>query len=146
MGKGKKGFTLLETILVLFLVGLILGLSTVFFAGFLPSARLEATGRQITGVIRHARALARLNMEDRTVVVDLDRGTYGIEGLAQKSIPPGTRIRVIDAFAGEIASGSYDIAFHPGGGVRGGDIVLSSGKKTLRIEMDPITGAVLIAE
>jgi len=146
MGKGKKGFTFLETILVLFLVGLILGLSTVFFAGFLPSARLEATARQITGVIRHARALARLNMEDRTFVLDLDRGTYGIEGLAQKSIPPDTRIRVIDAFAGEIAGGSYEIAFHPGGGVRGSDIVLSSGKKTLRIEMDPITGAVLIAE
>lgn len=140
----KNGFTLLEIIIVLFLVTLILGLSTVFFAGFLPSAQLNATGREIAATIRHARSLARVNMEYTTVRIDLDNRTYGIEGQRTKDIPRDTRIRVIDPFYGEINRGKYPIVFHPVGGMGGGTIILSGGKKVIRIEMDPIMGAVLI--
>ena len=140
----KNGFTLLEIIIVLFLVTLILGLSTVFFAGYLPSAKVDATGREISGMIRHARSLARMNMESRSVVIDLDNRTYGIEGLATKSFPPDALIRVIDPFSGEIIRGKYPIVFNPAGGMSGGTIILSRRKKVIRIEMDPITGAVLI--
>ncbi|MCE5265147.1 MAG: prepilin-type N-terminal cleavage/methylation domain-containing protein, partial [Deltaproteobacteria bacterium] len=101
----RKGFTLLEIVIVLFLITLILGLSTVFFAGYLPSVKVNATGREIAGMIRQARSLARMNMESRTVAIDLDGRTYGIEGLAPKSFPPDTRIRVIDPFSSEIAQG-----------------------------------------
>jgi general secretion pathway protein H len=146
MRKGRGGFTLLETILVLFLAALVLGMATPFFAGYLPGARLDAAGREITGMIRHARSLARLGGESRTVVVDLDRGTYGIEGLARRSLPRDTRIRVIDDEAGEIEGGTYKIAFRRGAAPRGGNIVLSSGKRVLRIALDPVTGAVRIAE
>jgi len=140
----KNGFTLLEIIIVLFLVTLILGLSTVFFAGYLPSAKVDATGREISGMIRHARPLARMNMESRTVMIDLDNRTYGIEGLGTKSFPPDALIRVIDPFSGEIIRGKYPIVFNPTGGMSGGTIILSWGKKVIRIETDPITGAVLI--
>ncbi|MBE0556166.1 MAG: prepilin-type N-terminal cleavage/methylation domain-containing protein, partial [Proteobacteria bacterium] len=92
----KNGFTLLEVIIVLALVTLVLGLSSVFIAGYLPSVKANAAGREISGMIRHARSLARLNRETRSFVIDLDRRTYGIEGLATKSFPPEARIRVID--------------------------------------------------
>ena len=141
----KNGFTLLEIIIVLFLVTLILGLSTVFFAGYLPSVKVNATGREISGMIRHARSLARMNMESRTVMIDLDNRTYGIEGLGTKFFPPDALIRVIDPFLGdEITRGKYPIVFNPAGGMTGGTIILSWRKKVIRIEMDPITGAVLI--
>ena len=141
----KKGFTLLEIILVLFLITLILGLSSVFFAGFLPSTKINATGREITGIIRHARSLARMNMESRTVMIDLDSRTYGIEGMEMKHFPPEASIRVIDPLSGdEITRGKYPIVFNPAGGMTGGTIILSWGKKVITIDMDPITGAVLI--
>jgi hypothetical protein len=50
---------------------------------------------------------------------------------------------VIDPFSGEIIRGKYPIVFNATGGMSGGTILLSSGKKTVRIELDPITGAVL---
>ena len=142
----KNGFTLLEIIIVLSLVTLILGLSTVFFAGFLPSAKANAAGREISGMIRHARSLARMNMESRSVVIDLDNRTYGIEGLATKSFPPEALIRVIDPVSGEIFGGKYPIVFSPAEGMSGGTIILSWGKKTIRIELDPIAGAVLLKD
>jgi general secretion pathway protein H len=140
----KNGFTLLETIIVLFLVTLILGLSTVFFAGFLPSAKLNATGREIAATIRHARSLARMNMESKTFRIDLDNRTYGIDGQRTKDLPRDAQIRVIDPFYGEIIRGKYPMVFHPVGGMGGGTIILSGGKKIIRIETDPITGAVMI--
>jgi general secretion pathway protein H len=140
----KNGFTLLEIIIVLALVTLILGLSSVFVAGFLPSAKANAAGREISGMIRHARSLARMNRESRSVLIDLNNRTYGIEGMATKSFPPEALIRVIDPFSGEIVRGKYPIVFSPIGGMSGGTIVLSWGKKVIRIELDPIAGAVLL--
>lgn len=140
----KNGFTLLEIIIVLALITLVLGLSSVFFAGFLPSAKANAAGRELSGLIRHARSLARMNNESRSVVIDLDGRTYGIEGSAVKSFPPEALIKVIDPVAGEIARGRYPIVFSPAGGTSGGTIVLSWGKKVVRIELDPIVGAVLL--
>ena len=143
-GMKDSGFTLLELIIVLALLVLILGLTSIFVAGRLPSAKATAAGREIAGMIRHARSLARLNMESRKFVIDLDNRTYGIEGLAKKSLPPEVRIRIVDTLAGEIVGGQYPIVFTPVGGSGGGTIILTWGKKVIRIELDPIVGAVLL--
>lgn len=140
----KDGFTLLEVTIVIFLMTLILGMSTVFFAGFLPSARFSAAGREVSAVIRHARSLARMNMERKTVVIDLDSRVYGIEGVITKSFPPEVKIAILDPVSGEMYRGKYPIVFHPAGGVEGGTIILSSSRRVMRIETDPISGAVVI--
>ena len=139
-----KGFTLLEIILVLFLITLILGLTAVFFTGFLPSVKFDATGREISATIRHARSVSRMSMESQTVVIDLDNKLYGIEGRAVKYLPPDLLIKIIDPFSGEITHGKYSIIFKPTGGIDGGTIILSQRKKLLQIEIDPIIGAALI--
>jgi len=138
-----KGFALLELIIVLFIVILILGLSSLFFAGFLPRAKFDATGREISAMIRHTRALARMNMESQIFTIDLDNRTYGIAQATVKDIPKGILVKIIDPFSGEISHGKYSIVFNPAGGVTGGSIILFQGKRILQIAMDPITGAVL---
>ncbi|MDA8126479.1 MAG: prepilin-type N-terminal cleavage/methylation domain-containing protein [Deltaproteobacteria bacterium] len=143
----KNGFTLIEIIIVLFLITLILGLSSVFFAGaFLPAAKMEAAGREIAGQIRQARSLAKLNSVRTLFTIDLDGRTYGIEGQEPKPFPAGTAVRIIDPSSKEISEGKYSLVFSPTGGMSGGTIILSAKKKSLRIELDPITGAAVIKE
>ena len=146
MKRNQTGFTLLEIIIVLFLITLIMGLSTVFFSNFLPSVKFNAAGREMTATIRHARSLARMNMESKTFIIDFDNKTYGIEGQPTKHIPPESSIRIVDPFAGEITQGKYSIVFNPTGSMGVGTIFLSTRKKGLRIDMDPITGAALNME
>lgn len=141
-----KGFTLMEVIIVLFLVTLMVGLSAVFFSNFLPLVKFNAAGREMSSMIRHARSLARMKMESQTFVIDLDGKTYGIEGLPTKLIPQDSSIKIIDPSSGEIVQGRYSMVFNPSGTTGGATIIMSLRKKVLRIDMDPITGAVLNME
>lgn len=144
--ESRAGFTLLEVTLVLFLICLILGLSTVFFANTLPSNRLNATAREISATIRYARTLARVNGEKHTLTIDLDSKLYGIEGRGSKNIPDDINIKIIDPLLGEVHNGKYSITFYETGAIEGGTIVLSTKKKTVNIEVDPIVGSVVVKQ
>jgi len=142
--RDQRGFTLLELILVLLLAGVILGLSGfMVLSGALPSARLNATARELSATLREARVLARLTGEKQVVGINLDARTFGIEGRRTRSIPPDTSIVVQDPFIGEVRRGVYQ--FKPAGMSEGGSILLRSGRKSALIRVDPIVGAVTIA-
>ena len=140
----NNGFTLLEVIIVLFLVTLIVGMSTVFFVNALPSNNLNATARNISATIRQARALAQIQNQRKAVTIDLDSKKYGIDGLGVKDIPAGVSIKVTDPIAGEINQGQYVFVLQPGGGVEGGTIQLWTPKKMISIQTDPIVGTTVI--
>lgn len=141
---GGAGFTLLEMIIVTFLIALILGLSTMFFANTLPSSRLNATAREMSATIRHAKHLACINGEKQTITIDLDSKYYDIEGIVRKNIPSAINIKMIDPLLGEIRNGKYPIVFNATGSMEGGTIVLSTGKKSVSIQLDPVVGSVVI--
>jgi general secretion pathway protein H len=141
---GGHGFTLLELLIVLFLITLMLGLSTIFFANTLPSAKLNATAREISATLRHAKDLALINGQEQTVTIDLDSKYYETEGISHKNIPSSINIKVIDPLLGEIRNGKYPFVFDATGGMEGGTIILSARKKTVRIQLDPVVGSVVI--
>jgi general secretion pathway protein H len=140
----KSGFTLLEVILVLFIISLVFGLSTIFFTNTMPSNKLNATAREISAAIRHTRTLALVNSEKQTLTIDLDSRLYGLEGGMNKNIPNEINIKIVDPLLGDIVKGKYSISFYETGGIEGGTIVLSTKKKTVNIELDPVVGSVVI--
>jgi prepilin-type N-terminal cleavage/methylation domain-containing protein len=140
------GFTLIELSVVLFLMALIVSLSSLFFGNTLPSAKLNATGRELSATIRQARSRAQLNGISQAVLLNLDMRRYGIEGQTSRSIPPEIGMRVIDPLLGEVQSGTYRILFEATGGVEGAAIDLWNSKKMLRIATDPILGTVTLKQ
>ena len=144
MYRKDHGFTLLELIIVLFLMSLILGMATLFFANVLPSNRLNATVRSVSSTIREARSLARIDGQRQIVTIDFDSKTYGIEGFGSRNIPDDISIKVIDPVAGEVRQGKYQFVLHPSGGIEGGTIVLWNAKKASTIQPDPVAGSIVI--
>jgi len=140
----NNGFILLELIIVLFLVTLILGLSTIFFANVLPSNKFNSTVRDISATIRHARSLAQIYGAKQTITIDLDLKKYGLEGRGVKEIPSDVYIKIIDPLSGEIHQGKYRLVLYPTGGIEGGTIVLWNSKKTVSIQLDPVIGSLVI--
>ena len=139
-----RGFTLLELIIVMALASLVLGLSALFFANTVPSARLASTGREISATIRQMRFLAQNRGEDLALIFDLDARIYGMEGYRVRRIPSEISIKAVDGVYGEIIHGKYPIIFRATGGVEGGMIVLGYRKKAVLIEMDPVVGSVKV--
>ena len=140
----RRGFVLLELIVVLFLISLIMGITLIFFANFLPSNRLDATARNISSTIKHARALAQIYSQRQIVAFDLDARHYGIEGRELRDIPDGIGVKIVDPMSGDITEGKYNFLLHVAGNIEGGTIVVWNAKKSITIQPDPLVGSVLI--
>ena len=141
--KKNSGFTLLELIIVLFLISLITGMVGVFFANTLPSNKFNATVREIVASIRYARSLAQSNGENETITIDLDSKKYALLGRGEKTIPPQINIKVVDPLSGDITTGQYQMLFPAFGGAEGGTIVLWDKKRVASISLDPVVGSVV---
>lgn len=141
---GKEGFTLLELVIVMLLMTLVIGIATIFFANTLTSTTFNSTVRDVSTTIRHARSLAQIHGERRTVTIDLDAKTYWIDGKNVREIPSDVEIKIIDPVYGEIFEGTYQVVSNAMGGIQGGTIVLWNDKKTVSIQPDPIVGSVVV--
>ncbi len=140
----SRGFTLLELIIVMFLISLIFGISAVFFANSLPAGKFNATVRDIASSVRHARSLAQIKGEVQAVTINIEGKQYGIVGKELKSFPPNVLVKVIDPFSQEVVEGQYTFQFSPSGGCDGGTIVVWNAKRTVSILIDPVVGSTVV--
>lgn len=142
--KNKSGFMLIELIIVVFLAILILGLSTVFLANSLPSAKFNSTVREIATNIRYAKTFAKIKGENQLFFIDFDSRQYGINNVASRDIPPGIHINALSPFYGEVNKGRYQVIIFSTGGLEGGSIMLTDGKRTASIHLDPVVGSIVV--
>lgn len=140
-----RGFTLIEILVVLILMSLILGISTVFFADTLPKAKQRATAREIIATIKYARNLATSKNERQGVTFDLDTGRYGIKGRSGKTIPDKTNLVIYasDINADPIKKGQYNLYYDSTGTANWDRINLIRGDRIIRIKADPLLTAVI---
>ncbi|TFG60042.1 MAG: type II secretion system protein GspH, partial [Deltaproteobacteria bacterium] len=88
-----RGFTLLELIVVLFLAGLVAALVAPSFSGTLESSRLRSGAAGVRATLTLARTLAASGSRLRSVVFDIERGEYVVDGEARTYVlPEGIRI------------------------------------------------------
>jgi len=140
----RSGFTLLELIVVLFLITLVTGLASFFFIGNTSSSRFNATVRELSATIRRAKLVAEAKCAAGSIMIDFDGRRYGIEGYGYRNIPPDIGIKVIDPVTGETGSGTYRLLFQPTGGIKPATIILWNRRKKATIEIDPVVGFVIV--
>lgn len=138
----NKGFTLLELIVVLFIV--VLGFSVV---GINLSSGNDATGlkvaaRDIVSALRFARGEALISHQETTVTLDLAENTYTVSGRDKiYSIPKAIDITVVTAQS-EMTEGQGSIRFFADGSSTGGRITLELGKAAWQIDINWLTGQI----
>ena len=141
---GSAGFTLIEIMMVMVLIVIVLGVSTIFFANRLPSENLNTAGREMSAMLRFARLLAKNSGEERSVFINLDTGKYGISGVQTRTVPRDISVKIIDPLKGEVLRGEHSITFSDTGSVTSERIALTGGKRSLYIDLDPVLGAVVV--
>jgi general secretion pathway protein H len=140
------GFTLVELIVVLAIAGLLLGLTPPLLTAALPGVELKAGARRAAGALRQAREIAIANGTQSTWLIDIESGSYRIEGMARNgALPGGIDIELITA-QGELRNERVGgIRFFPDGTSSGGRVILKRGDSGYQVGVNWLTGRVLVA-
>jgi len=142
----NRGFTFIEVMIVVFLMSLIVGMTTIYFANTLPSARHKAVAREMAASIKYARHLAYVKNEKQTLNIDLDAKNYSIKGRETRSIAPDVSVTVYEkeTNADPVREGQYLISYDTTGGSGWSKIELARKEKVITIKSDPIMIAEIV--
>ncbi len=160
----KRGFALIELVIVLILISLSLALVAPSFSRVAKRIELKGTAQRISGILRYFRSESIAKGKVYQVLFDLnlreiriksletdeenERNKEPDQPLARRSypLPEGIQIKEIDIpFSGN-ASDVPAIEFYPNGGTNGGSILLEARdeKGGYRIKVHFLTGIVQI--
>jgi general secretion pathway protein H len=142
----ERGFTLLEMIIVLVVLGLVLGIAVSRGPSRSRSLDVRATVSQVVLTLRQARGAAIAANRPVTVVVNGAQRSLSVDGARPLQLPPGfglTAASGLDAVPGPKLAG---IRFAPNGSSTGGRIVLADGKRRVLVGVDWLTGRVSVAD
>jgi general secretion pathway protein H len=124
----NHGFTLIEMIVVITIMGLISGLVLVRRPWHSAGLDLDATQRALAATLRLARSQAIV--QDRNVAVVTDAAGFTLDGTPRRPLPPGETLT------------PGLIIFTPEGGASGGTIVLVSAGSRIALTVNWLTGRV----
>ncbi len=80
--KKSRFFTSIELVVVLAIISLLLGLTTVYYFNFKTAAALKLSAYEVMATLNQARSLAITNQEKYSVVFDLAGNKYEIQDSA----------------------------------------------------------------
>jgi general secretion pathway protein H len=139
------GFTLIEILLVMTLMGLLMALVLPAFARVMPGVELHKSVVQLASALRSARSTAVSRANEVCIEIDQDQGLYGIEGAEQRHKLAG-QIRWMDSEFTKVSAGDdvRCVRFFPHGGSSGAAFALENSDRRYQIRVDWLTGAVRI--
>ncbi|MCX8070639.1 MAG: prepilin-type N-terminal cleavage/methylation domain-containing protein [Thermodesulfovibrionales bacterium] len=140
----NRGFTLLEMLITIFLIIVIVGISSLFFLSRQPKEELKTAVRDMVTTVRYARSLARNTGEVKVFTIDIDNSKFGIEGRGEKPLPKETIININDPVNGLTSQGKYRIEFYPSGLSGFAQIHINSKSNKFTISLDPVIGAYVV--
>ena len=141
---GANGFTLLELLIVLAILGLTITLAVPLFARAMPGVEAKAAARDVAAMLRAAHSQAIAGNREVTVAVDLERRTVELAGARSQTIAAGIGIGLYTAAEELIDKGAGRIRFYPDGTSTGGRVRLSAGDRKYDVIVDWISGNVKI--
>jgi general secretion pathway protein H len=139
------GFTLMELLVVLGILGLVLALAVPSLGRSLPGLQLQTDARTVAGALREARMLAIGGNRETRLVVDVEQRTLQLgEGVVR--LNPQLGISLLTAASEAPAAETGGISFFPDGTSTGGRVTLSLGERQRHVVVDWLTGKVSVVE
>jgi general secretion pathway protein H len=141
------GFTLVELLVVLILASLILTTVPPLLSTGVSSAEARGAARQLAASLRYTRSQAILARHETELVLDVERRIYRIPDKAREfQLADDLSITLDTARSEVIAEEQGMIRFFPDGSSTGGRITVAKGKQTYIVDVDWLSGRVVLID
>ncbi len=144
--KRQAGFTLLELLVVMVLMGLMYALVPPMFSSG-GGAELRAAARQLAAGLRKTRNQAIASRQEAVLTVDVAARQFRVAGdTRQFTLPREAQVKVLTAKSEAVDDKVATIRFYPDGSSTGGGITLVNGGSQFRVDVDWLTGNVRLLD
>jgi general secretion pathway protein H len=141
-----NGLTLIETMVVLAVIGFILTLALPMMSGGQGRSELRMAATAISTALRAVRSRAIAENHEEIFLVDTDRTRYRPRGGAAVSLPPSIRLTLFTTTQEQLSPGIGAIRFYADGSSTGGGMTLTRGNAHYDILVDWLTGRISLSD
>ena len=145
----SRGFTLLEILVVMVIIGLMIALVPPLFSGAVAGTKLKGSVRDLAVVLRETRSKAIIHNSEQVVLLDLRNPRYRAGNSKPESLPGNVKLAV------QLVTGDYvdaderaqhALRFFPDGSSSGELITLRGGNRIYYLQLNWLTGNIEISE
>lgn len=142
-----RGFTLIELLVVMVIIGLAYSLVPPLFSSGVSGAELKAATRQLATGLRKARSEAITRKREAVLALDVEQRKFQISGNSRiYSLPHKVDVNLQTAQSELYSGQTGSIKFFPDGSSTGGRVSLMAGDVKYQVDVDWMTGRVVISE
>lgn len=152
MARARRGFTMVELVLVLAILSVIAGIAIPRFASAAARYRVKAAARRVAADLQQARAMARATSSNVGIKFTVsNQGVYRFSTSAAQDVDGGSFVTLgNDPYQTEITkadfAGSTLVSFNGYGVGASGSVMLKSSQWQATVNVDGVTGAVTIQD
>ncbi|MEW5726267.1 MAG: GspH/FimT family pseudopilin [Pseudomonadota bacterium] len=141
MSADTRGFTLLELLVVLVVIGLLAVVAPPYVQGALSRMEAERASDAVAAAMAEARGIAMERNRVVRVSVDTGGGGIDVEGGRWRKLPDEVTL----SLSPPPRDGRWVIVFHPDGGSSGGRVLVSAQGRAWALVVESLTGRVRVS-
>lgn len=143
----NSGFTLLELLLVLAIAGLMTAIAVPNLQPMLARMQLQSAVQDVASGLRYARGQALISGRERTFLLDVEHHFYKLSAKHKSyGLPESVQLELFTAEQEIADDAAASIRFFPDGSSTGGRVTLTASGRKRWVDVNWLTGAVIIRE
>jgi general secretion pathway protein H len=143
----SRGYTLMEVLVVLAIIGLVLATIPLMAGDRRPGAETRAAAIEVASALRQARSRAVAQFRSEVFVLDTEEHSYQVGAAGpKKALPEELSLSLYTARSELQDEGTGRIRFFPDGSATGGRVTLARDNRQYVVAVDWLTGSVSLEE